>query len=414
VFKVVLILQTLQSRPAPFENTNSQTHHAASHFGRAPPPCPCGTGDSAPGCPAYPGQLHRHLKAGASESTLQDAIRHVKTGGTKHVYRAGRFKGFAAQLSPQVLDAVSKLSDVEYIEQDAIITTQESVTQTDNVPWGLARISHRATGATSYVYDETAGAGTCSYIIDTGIYVAHTQFEGRATWLANFIDSSNTDGAGHGTHVAGTVGGVTYGVAKKTKLFAVKVLDANGSGTVSSVLAGIDFVASDSANRTAAGQCPNGSVANMSLGGGKSTAINSAAAAAVSSGVFFAVAAGNSNDDSKYYSPASEPSVCTVGATDIADARAYFSNYGVGVDVFAPGVDVLSSWIGGVDETNTISGTSMASPHVAGLGAYLLGLLGPKTPAELCQHLKDTATVGSITGLPSGTVNALAYNGNAE
>jgi len=366
------------------------------------------------GVQLIPGNYIVKLKAGASESTLQDAIRHVKTGSTKHVYRAGRFKGFAAQLSPQVLDTVSKLSEVEYIEQDAIITTQESVTQTDNVPWGLARISHRTTGATSYVYDETAGEGTCSYIIDTGIYVAHTQFEGRATWLANFIDSSNTDGAGHGTHVAGTVGGVTYGVAKKTKLFAVKVLDANGSGTVSSVLAGIDFVASDSTNRTAAGECPNGSVANMSLGGGKSTAINSAAAAAVASGVFFAVAAGNSNDDAKYYSPASEPTVCTVGATDIADARAYFSNYGVGVDVFAPGVDVLSSWIGGVDETNTISGTSMASPHVAGLGAYLLGLLGPKTPAALCQYLKDTATVGSITGLPSGTVNALVYNGNAE
>jgi subtilisin family serine protease len=144
---------------------------------------------------------------------------------------------------------------------------------------------------------------------------------------------------------------VTYGVAKKTKLFAVKVLNANGSGTVSSVLAGIDFVASDSANRTAAGECPKGSVANMSLGGGKSTAINSAAAAAVSSGVFFAVAAGNSNDDAQYYSPASEPTVCTVGATDVEDARAYFSNYGTGVDVFAPGVDVLSSWIGGVDET---------------------------------------------------------------
>jgi subtilisin family serine protease len=277
---------------------------------------------------------------------------------------------------------------VEYIEQDAVITTQASITQTDDVPWGLARISHRAAGATSYVYDESAGEGTCSYIIDTGIYVAHSvrlflcllsmppsmppfniplpfpllasplfnnktnvsqQFEGRATWLANFIDSSNTDGAGHGTHVAGTVGGVTYGVAKKTQLFAVKVLDANGSGTISSVLAGIDFVAADAVNRTAAGGCPKGSVANMSLGGGKSESINSAAAAAVRAGVFFAVAAGNSDDDAKYYSPASEPTVCTVGATDVADVRAYFSNYGTGVDVFAPGVDVLSSWIGGVN-----------------------------------------------------------------
>jgi subtilisin family serine protease len=366
------------------------------------------------GVQLIPGDYIIKLKDGASESTLQDAIRHVKTGNAKHVYRAGRFKGFAAKLSPQVLDAVRKLSEVEYIEQDAVITTQASITQTDDVPWGLARISHRAAGATSYVYDESAGEGTCSYIIDTGIYVAHSQFEGRATWLANFIDSSNTDGAGHGTHVAGTVGGVTYGVAKKTQLFAVKVLDANGSGTISSVLAGIDFVAADAVNRTAAGGCPKGSVANMSLGGGKSESINSAAAAAVRAGVFFAVAAGNSDDDAKYYSPASEPTVCTVGATDVADVRAYFSNYGTGVDVFAPGVDVLSSWIGGVNSINTISGTSMASPHVAGLGAYLLSLLGPKTPAELCQHLKDTATLGTITDLPSDTINALVFNGNAD
>jgi subtilisin family serine protease len=365
------------------------------------------------GVQLIPGNYIVKLKAGASESTLQDAIRHVKVGGAKHVYRAGRFKGFAAQLSPQVLDVVSKLSEVEYIEQDAVITTQEAITQAD-APWGLGRISHRTAGATSYVYDESAGEGTCSYIIDTGIYVAHSEFEGRATWLANFIDTSNSDGAGHGTHVAGTVGGVTYGVAKKTKLFAVKVLNANGSGTISSVLAGIDFVAADAANRTAAGECPKGSVANMSLGGGRSEAINTAAAAAVSAGVFFAVAAGNNNDDSRYYSPASEPTVCTVGATDVADVRAYFTNHGTGVDVFAPGVDVLSSWIGGVDETNSISGTSMASPHVAGLGAYLLSLLGPKTPAELCQYLKDTATPGTITGLPSGTVNAIVYNGNAE
>ncbi|KAG7286792.1 hypothetical protein NEMBOFW57_009108 [Staphylotrichum longicolle] len=358
-----------------------------------------------------PGNYIVKLKEGASENTLQNAIRQLKSTQAKHVYRAGRFKGFAAKLSPQVLDAVSKLPEVEYIEQDAIITANDYISQ-ENVPWGLARISHRTTGATSYVYDESAGEGTCSYIIDTGIYVNHTQFGGRATWLANFIDKTNTDGQGHGTHVAGTVGGSTYGVAKKTQLFAVKVLDSNGSGTISSVLAGIDFVAADAVNRTAAGQCPKGSVANMSLGGGKSDSINSAAAAAVRAGVFFAVAAGNSNDDAKWYSPASEASVCTVGATDVADVRAYFSNYGAGVDVFAPGVDVLSSWIGGVDKTNTISGTSMASPHVAGLGAYLLALLGPKTPAELCQHLKDTATLGTITDLPNGTLNALAFNGN--
>lgn len=153
--------------------------------------------------------------------------------------------------------------------------------------------------------------------------------------------------------MAGTVGGVDYGVAKKTKLFAVKVLRANGSGTLSGVIAGIDFVAADAAAR---GDCPKGSVANLSLGSSRSAAVNAAAAAAVRAGVFLSVAAGNYADDSQYYSPASEPTVCTVGATDVDDALAYFSNYGAVVDIFAPGVDVLSSWIGG--PTQTVSKSS--------------------------------------------------------
>jgi subtilisin family serine protease len=147
------------------------------------------------------------------------------------------------------------------------------------------------------------------------------------------------------------MGGVTYGVAKKTQLYAVKVLNAGGSGTYSSVIAGIDFVAADAANRTAAGECPKGVVSNMSLGGGKSEAVNSAVAAAVRAGVFFAVAAGNAADDSAFWSPASEPTACTVGATDVDDVNAWFSNYGSVVDIYAPGVDVLSAWIGGVDDT---------------------------------------------------------------
>ena len=147
------------------------------------------------------------------------------------------------------------------------------------------------------------------------------------------------------------MGGVTYGVAKKTQLYAVKVLNAGGSGTYSSVIAGIDFVAADAANRTAAGECPKGVVSNMSLGGGKSEAVNSAVAAAVRTGVFFAVAAGNAADDSGFWSPASEPTACTVGATDVDDVNAWFSNYGSVVDIYAPGVDVLSAWIGGVDDT---------------------------------------------------------------
>lgn len=232
------------------------------------------------------------------------------------------------------------------------LTTQSGAT------WGITRISHKSRTGSGYVYDTTAGEGTCAYVIDTGIYTQHSDFGGRATFLANYADSSNTDGNGHGTHVAGTIGGTTYGVAKKTKLYAVKVLDASGSGTNSGVISGMNFVATDAKTRS----CPKGAVANMSLGGGKSTAVNQAAAALVSSGVFLAVAAGNSGANAANYSPASEPTVCTVGATTSADAVASYSNYGSVVDVFAPGSSITSTWLSG--RTNTISGTSMASPHI--------------------------------------------------
>ncbi|KAK1750918.1 peptidase S8/S53 domain-containing protein [Echria macrotheca] len=356
------------------------------------------------GAQVIPGSYIVKFKEGTS---VQDTLKGLKSVEAKHVYTNGKFKGFAADLSSKTLKTIQDLPEVDYIEQNAIFRINDVVTQAD-VPWGLGRISHRAKGATSYIYDASAGAGTCSYVIDTGIYTDHSQFQGRATFLANYAgDNQSVDGNGHGTHVAGTIGGVDYGVAKKTKLYAVKVLDSSGSGTTAGVIAGMDFVTADSATRS----CPNGTVANMSLGGGKSTAINAAAAAMVKAGVFLAVAAGNSDDDAQFYSPASEATVCTIGASDNTDTRAWFSNYGTLVDIFAPGVDVLSSWIGGVNETNTISGTSMATPHITGLGAYLLALLGPKTPAALCDYMKKTATVNVLTDIPSGTVNALAFNG---
>jgi subtilisin family serine protease len=171
----------------------------------------------------------------------------------------------------------------------------------------------------------------------------------------------------------------------------------------------MNFVTTDVANRT----CPRGAVANMSLGGGVSASINAAAKAMVNAGVFLAVAAGNSDDDAANYSPASEPTVCTVGATDSDDVKAYYSNYGKLVDIWAPGSDILSTWIGASGTaTNTISGTSMATPHIVGLGAYLLALLGPKAPQELCAYMAKTGTVGVIDDVPSGTVNVLAFNGN--
>lgn len=355
---------------------------------------------------AVPGKYVIKLKEGASDDALEAAISKLKNKA-EHVYKHRKFKGFAGKVSSEVLDEIRSLPEVEYVEEEAIFTINAYVSQS-GAPWGLGRISHKAKGSTTYVYDDSAGAGTCAYVIDTGIYTAHSEFGGRATFAANFVDSSNTDGNGHGTHVAGTIGSNKYGVAKKTKLYAVKVLGADGSGSTSGVIAGINFVADDAPKRN----CPNGTVANMSLGGGYSASINNAAAALVDAGVFLAVAAGNDNADASRYSPASASSACTVGATDRNDAKASYSNYGSVVDIQAPGSSILSTWIGSSTATNTISGTSMASPHVAGLAAYLLTLLGKKSPAALCTYIKDTAISGSITGLPSSTTNRLAFNGN--
>ncbi|RYP54759.1 hypothetical protein DL769_010297 [Monosporascus sp. CRB-8-3] len=378
----------------------------------------------------------------------------------EHVWNVPGFKGFAAALDDAAVEQLQNHPDVEFIEQDAIITIntdiqveerelqERAIVSQSGAPWGLGAISHQGTSSTTYVYDDSAGSGTCSYVVDTGIYTAHSQFGGRATFLANYADSSNSggrepftppenappsppsvtpvfynchlmptgvaanpvdskDGNGHGTHVAGTIGATTYGVAKNTRLYAVKVLNASGSGTTSGVVSGMNFVASDARTRS----CPSGAVANMSLGGGFSSSINSAAAAITNAGVFLAVAAGNDNANAANYSPASAASACTVGATTSGNARASFSNYGSVVDIFAPGQSILSTWIGSTSATNTISGTSMASPHIAGLGAYLLTLEGSRTPSALCSRIQALATSGRLSGIPSGTVNLLAYNG---
>ncbi|KAK4039878.1 peptidase S8/S53 domain-containing protein [Parachaetomium inaequale] len=354
-----------------------------------------------------PGKYVIKLKDGVADDALEAAIAKLGESKADHVYRGRKFKGFAGKLEAALLDEIRLLPEVEYVEEEAIFTINAYVSQS-GAPWGISRISHKAKGSTTYVYDDSAGEGTCAYVIDTGIYTGHSQFGGRATFAANFVDSSNTDGNGHGTHVAGTIGSSSYGVAKKTKLYAVKVLGSDGSGSTSGVVAGINFVAEDAPKRS----CPKGVVANMSLGGSYSASINRAAAALVDAGVFMAVAAGNDNTNAADYSPASEASVCTVGATDKNDAKASYSNYGTVVDIQAPGSNILSTWIGGSSATNTISGTSMASPHIAGLGAYLLALEGQKTPAELCNYIKTSAISGAISGVPSGTTNRLAFNGN--
>ncbi|KKP06357.1 proteinase T [Trichoderma harzianum] len=343
------------------------------------------------------------FKDGSSLQAVDETLTKIASDA-HHVYQHV-FKGFAATLDQETLEALRSHPDVEYIEQDAVVKINTYVSQT-GAPWGLGRISHKARGSTTYVYDDSAGAGTCSYIIDTGVDATHPEFEGRATFLKTFVSGQNTDGNGHGTHVSGTIGSRSYGVAKKTSIYGVKVLDNSGSGTFANVIAGMDFVASDSQTRN----CPNGSVANMSLGGGYTASVNAAAAALIDAGVFLAVAAGNDGADARNTSPASEPTVCTVGASTSADARASFSNYGTVVDIFAPGQDVLSTWPSG--RTNTISGTSMATPHIVGLGAYLLALEGPRDPQALCSRIQALSGRSLLSGIPSGTINAVAFNGN--
>lgn len=362
---------------------------------------------------AVPGKWIVKMNNDVLDDIVEEALK-LLTKDPEHVYGFGKYKGFAAEISDDIVELLSKLPGVDYIEQDAIVKAnlgevekRAYVTQGSST-WGLGRISHVNSGTSSYTYDDSAGANACVYVIDTGIQTSHPEFEGRATWLANYAgDGSNSDGNGHGTHCAGTIGSKTYGVAKKAKIFAVKVLDASGSGTNSGVIAGINYAANDQKTRSG---CTNGAVGSLSLGGSKSTAVNSAAANAVTAGLFLAVAAGNDASNAANYSPASEPTAFTVGATDSSDRIASFSNYGSVVDAFAPGVSILSTWIG--SSTNTISGTSMATPHVAGLAAYLLSLEGKKTPAALGSRIVALANKNKITGLPSGTANNLVFNGN--
>ncbi|KAI0361573.1 serine protease [Trametes cingulata] len=319
--------------------------------------------------------------------------------------------GFAGTFGADALNALRANPDVEYIAEDGIFHINAAVTQT-NAPWGLQRISQTAklskqdTSALTYTYtyDSSAGSGVDIYIVDTGIYTAHSEFGGRARWGKTFGGYADADGNGHGTHVSGTAAGSTYGVAKKANLIAVKVLSDEGSGSVSDIVSGLNWVS----QQAAASGRP--SIASLSLGGGASTALDNAVTSLTSSGIHVTVAAGNSNTDASTTSPARAPAVVTVGASTIADARASFSNYGSVVDIFAPGQNIISSWIGSTTATNNISGTSMATPHVAGLIATIISRDGNSSPASISSKIQSLSTKGALSGIPSGTVNDLAHN----
>jgi len=337
--------------------------------------------------------------------------------GIEHVYDFDGFQGYSGKFSEDVLNGIRQSDDVAYVEKDHKVYAD--VIQ-ENAPWGLARISHRDrlqwNTYNKYLYNPAAGEGITAYVIDTGIYINHTDFGGRARWGVTIPRGEpSIDNVGHGTHVAGTIAGTKFGVAKNARLVAVKVLGQEG-GTVSDVIRGIEWTVRDhkrsvdEAKRT--GRKYKGSVANMSLGGAKSYALDRAANAAVNNGVVLVVAAGNSNADACTQSPSGAAKVISVAASTIRDERAGFSNYGRCVALFGPGLNILSTWIGYPTATKSISGTSMASPHVAGLAAYFLSLSpSPLTPVALRNKLIALATRNALTDV-MGSPNLLAYNGS--
>jgi aqualysin 1 len=299
-------------------------------------------------------------------------------------------KGFAANLSPSAVEALRNDPRVAYIEQDQI--AHAVGTQTNPPSWGLDRVDQRALPRdNSYTYNQT-GAGVDAYIIDTGIRFTHTDFGGRAVTGVDEITIGGTaaDGNGHGTHVAGSVGGASYGMAKAIRLIAVRVLNNQGSGTYTQVIAGVDWVTGDHTTRPA--------VANMSLSGPVSSALDQAVRNSIADGVVYCVAAGNNATNVNTASPADVAEAMTVAASASNDAWASYSNYGSGVDIIAPGSSITSAWYTSDTATNTISGTSMATPHVAGAAALYLEANPGSTPAQVASGLVSISTAGAITG----------------
>ncbi|MFE6620884.1 S8 family peptidase [Streptomyces sp. NPDC008086] len=368
--------------------------------------------------PAQAAPAEGKVLAAGSPTAIKDSyiVTLKKTTGLKAASSAGKglikeyggavdktfgaaLNGYSATLSATEAKRLAADPSVASVEQNQRVhladTTQSSA------PWGLDRIDQAALPLSgTYTYPDSAGSGVTAYVIDTGVRITHQQISGRASYGYDAVDGDTTasDGNGHGTHVATTIAGTTYGVAKKAKIVAVRVLDNAGSGTTAGVIAGIDWV---TANHSGP------SVANMSLGGGASTSLDTAVRNSIASGVTYAIAAGNSSANASSYSPARVTQAITVGATTSSDARASYSNYGSVLDIFAPGSSITAGWYTSDTATNTISGTSMATPHVAGAAAVYLASHTSATPAAVASALTSGATANVVTSPGSGSPNRL-------
>ncbi|OMH81365.1 Subtilisin-like protease [Zancudomyces culisetae] len=351
-------------------------------------------------------------------TTIQhyNSINNNQENSIRHLYQ-NALVGYSGTFSSEVLDTIKKSKIVHYVEKDNIMRITETQS---SAPWGLARISHKEklnqNTYDKYIYDTNYYNNVTIFVVDTGIILDHEEFEGRASWGATFArNSPDTDDNGHGTHVAGIVGGKTYGVAKKANLVAVKVLDADGTGYTSDLIAGINYILSvvQPKGEQSASFVPVTSIINISASGPLSNSLNQIINMSAFSGVQYIVSAGSTNSDACLTSPGSAEAATTVGATDINDEKTPQSNQGFCIDVFAPGKSILSSYIGSNTAKTYLSGTSAATPHVAGLAAYfIMTSQTPMSNLQLYYILTASATPDIIKGLDPDTSNLLVNNGS--
>jgi subtilisin family serine protease len=371
---------------------------AAAGMGVAVPASAGTAGIAGAGAPdAVPGSYIVVLRDGQAAAPSALAARYG--GKVEHVYSA-TITGYAATMSERDARRAAADPAVRYVAQNRWVHASE--VQPDPPSWGLDRVDQRNLPLDQTYTYSVSGANVNAYIIDTGIRASHHEFGGRVKPGIDTVDNDNdpSDCMGHGTHVAGTVGGRTFGIAKNVTLWAVRVLNCKGSGTDAQVIAGVDWVTAHAVKPA---------VANMSLGGEATPALDEAVQRSIASGITYGIAAGNSRDDACDYSPARVPEALTVGATYLDDTRASFSNIGPCLDVFAPGLNITSAWIGNDDDSITVSGTSMAAPHVVGVAALYLSNHPDATPQQVSDALLGAATPNKVTDPGTGSPNRLLY-----